>query len=653
MALRPLLLASAAVLLATSASAQAPRPAAPQRAAIPAAAPVAEAPAPAAAPTAETPAPAPAWTPTWQRTLAFGGAQDGITLVGADDTQEVWLPLPQRLGLEEARLRLPWRAQLPGYRIATVSIFLNGRPAGAWRVEAAGGAGVFEIPLTAQDLRAEGLRIVMRLRGGLGDLRGGLGDDWCVDERFARGFVQIGGEGGLEARHLPPRDVGAQIEALPRDVRLAVPAPATEAEMRAALAAAILLERAGHRVAFQEGHVGGAHVAVAARAGRIGAPDAIDRAFGAIGAEGAAVVDGVVLLGAGGAAPAALTALGRRLGGAQAVGVREAQAGVGGRRFADLGLFDREIRVLEEGSLTQPFHLRDLPAGRWPEAVEVSLVAPPRQGAAPTLAYLHLNGVLAGVRPLGDQGGEQRLLFRLPREAVGVTNQLRLTLQREAPSDACRTQPVPALFQWRADSVLRLEDAPAQASDAATFAAIHDAPALAASPEALARPAAALAAATFVLRDALRPVVPPPALEGQAAIHLGRVPAEAARRLDLRPDAGIARIVGPDAARLTLEGGPVPAGMQLLANGVLEILPARDAFRPAEGRIHREAAAAFDARGMVARADADPRVAPLPPAADAPAAVAASWATWLMRLAFGLGGLVLSGLAVLAWRRRG
>jgi len=639
MALRPLLLGFAAVLLAATAAAQTPRPSAPRTM------PAATAPAQ-PAPAVEAPAPGPAWTPTWIRTLAFGGAEDGITLAGADDTQEVWLPLPQRLTLQEARLRLPWRAQLPGYRIATVSVFLNGRPAGAWRIEAAGGSGVFEVPLTAQDLRGEGLRVVLRLRGG-------LGDDWCIDERFARGFVQIDGEGGIEARHAAPRDVGAHLDALPRDVRLAVPAPATEAEMRAATAAAVLLERAGHRVSFQEGHVAGAHVAVAARAGRIGASDAIDRAFGAMGAEGIAAIDGVVLVGAGGAAPGALTALGRRLGGMPAFGVREAQAGTGGRRFADLGLFDREIRVLEEGSLTQPFHLRDLPAGRWPEAVEISLVAPPRQGAAPTLAYLHINGVLAGVRPLGDQGGDQRLLFRLPREAVGLSNQLRLTLQREAPSEACRTQPVPALFQWRADSLLRLEDAPAQAADAATFAALHDAPSMAVSPEALARPAPALAAATFVLRDVLRSVVPPAATEGQAAIHLGRVPVEAARRLDLRPDAGIARIVGPDASRLSLDGVPVPAGMQVLANGVLEILPAREAFRPVEGRIHREAAAAFDVRGMVARADADPRVAPLPPPADAPAAVAASWASWLMRLAFGLGGLVLGGLAVFAWRHRG
>jgi hypothetical protein len=128
---------------------------------------------------------------------------------------------------------------------------------------------------------------------------------------------------------------------------------------------------------------------------------------------------------------------------------------------------------------------------------------------------------------------------------------------------------------------------------------------------------------------------------------------EAARLLDLRPETGVARIVGPDASRLSLDGVPTPAGMQVLANGILEILPAREAFRPAEGRIHREAAAAFDARGLVARADADPRVAPLPPSADAPAAVAASWAGWLVRLAFGLGGVVLGGLAVLAWRRRG
>jgi hypothetical protein len=268
------------------------------------------------------------------------------------------------------------------------------------------------------------------------------------------------------------------------------------------------------------------------------------------------------------------------------------------------------------------------------------------------LAYLHINGVLAGVRPLGDQGGEQRLRFRLPREAVGVSNQLRLTLQREAHSEACRTQPVPALFQWRADSVLHLEDAPKHATDAATFTALHDAPAMAVSPDALARPAAALAAATFVLRDALRPVVPPAAADGQALIHLGRLPVETARRLDLQPERGIARIVGPDASRLFLDGVPTPAGMQVLANGVLEILPAREAFRPAEGRIHREAAAAFDARGVVARADADPRVAPLPPSAEAPDAVASSWASWLLRLAIALGGAVLGGLAVHLWRRR-
>jgi hypothetical protein len=183
--------------------------------------------------------------------------------------------------------------------------------------------------------------------------------------------------------------------------------------------------------------------------------------------------------------------------------------------------------------------------------------------------------------------------------------------------------------------MLHLADAPEHATDAATFTALHYAPTMTVSPEALARPAAALAAATFVLRDALRPVVPPAAAGEQALIHLGRLPVETARRLDLRPETGIARIVGPDAARLALDGVPTPAGMQVLANGVLEILPAREAFRPADGRIHREAAAAFDARGIVARADADPRVAPLPPPAGSPAAVASSWAGWLLRLAIG------------------
>jgi hypothetical protein len=591
------------------------------------------------------PAPVPAWRPTWTRSFAFNGNVDGLTLVGADDTQEVWIPLPQRLTLEEARLRLPWRAQLPGYHIATLSVSLNGRPAGAWRIDGAGGHGVFEIPLSAQDLRAEGLRVVFHLRGG-------LGGDWCADERFARGFVQILPEGGLEARHRPPRDVGAHLEALPQDVRLAVPSPATDAEMRAALAVAVLLERAGHRVAFQEGHAAGAHVAVAAGSSRIGTSDTIDLAFGALGGDGVAAVDGVVLVAAGETAPGVFTALGRRLAGAATMGVNQATAGAGGRRFAELGLSDRDIRVLEEGSLAQTFHLRDLPAGRWPEAVDISLVAPPRQGAAPMLAYLHINGVLAGVHPLGDQGGEQRLRFHLPREAIGVSNQLRLTLQREAPSGACRTQPVPALFQWRADSMLHLADAPEHATDAATFTALHYAPTMTVSPEALARPAAALAAATFVLRDALRPVVPPAAAGGQALIHLGRLPVETARRLDLQPERGIARIVGPDASRLFLDGVPTPAGMHVLANGVLEILPAREAFRPADGRIHREAAAAFDARGIVARADADPRVAPLPPPTDSPAAVASSWASWLLRLAIGLGGAVLGGLAVHLWRRR-
>jgi len=589
--------------------------------------------------------PASATTSTWTRSLTFIGIVDGLTLIGMDDSQEFWLPLPRRLTLEEARLRLPWRAQLPGYRIATVSVFINGRPAGAWRLDGAGRQGVFEIPLDAQDLRADGLRVVFHLRGG-------LGGDWCTDERFARGFVHILPEGALEARPLPPHDVGGHLEALPHDVRLAVPSPATDMEMRTALAVAVQLERAGHRVTFQEGHVAGAHVAVAAGSGRIDAPDAIDRAFGALGEDGVAAVDGVILVAAGETTPGAFTALGRRLGGAATIGVHQATAGTGGRRFAELGLFDQDIRILNEGSLTQLFHMRDLPVGRWPEAVDISLVAPPRQGATPMLAYLHINGVLAGVRSLSDQGGEQRLLFRLPPEAIGVSNQLRLTLQRETPSEACRTQPTPALFQWRSDSVLRLADAPQHATDIVTFVALHEAPTMAVSSDALTRPAATLAAATFVLRDALRPIVPPPAVDGQALIYLGRLPVETGRRLDLRPETGAVRIVGPDASRLALLGVPTPAGMQVLANGVLEILPGREGFRPAEGRMHREAAAVFDAHGLVARVDAHPRVAFLPPSADTTAALVSSWAVWLLRLAIGIGGAVLGGLAVHFWRRR-
>lgn len=582
----------------------------------------------------------------WSQTLARRGFQDGVTLTGANDTQELWLPLPRRLALQDARLRLPWQARLPAYRIAVLTVELDGRPAGAWRLERGEDEGVIELDLDPSILRRDGVGVRLTLRGA-------VGEDRCFDERFARGFVRFSASGGMFARAMPPEDIVGAIEALPHDVSLVIPAPATDEELRTALAAAIRLDRAGHRVLFRERYASGAHIAIAAAAGRLRSAPDVEAALDNLDDGQMRLAAGTLVL-AGEPAAALLETPDRVLAAMRGASDSHARGADAIWRFAALGVGNREFRVLDEGGTAVGFSLRDFPPGLWPEAVELSLMSPPQLADVPSVLHLHVNGVLLGTRRLAAEGGSERFLFRLPTETIGLSNTLRLTVQRQAPSEACRTQPSGAIFQLRADSAFRLTTAPEPLRDIAMVATRAGTAGLVFSADARDRPAAHLAAATFVLRDALRLELQADSHGGTmgglstARVHVGHIHDEPRRRFAPWLEQRLRLAASPEGGRR-----PVAGVMQILPDGTLEVLPVHEPFPAPDARFHREAFAVFDEKGFLARLDTADREereradlwTRLPDESD-------QGREWVLRIGFAIAGLVFGTLAMLTARRR-
>ena len=570
------------------------------------------------------------------------GFETGMALLGADDEKSLWLPLPRNVVIREARLILPWRATFPRYRVASLLLSLDEVPLGSWRLEDGASEGIFDLAIPPWLLDRPALRLRLELRGW-------LGDDRCIDDRTARGFIAFAPDGALVLRHDPPMDIAGLLDTLPRDVTLALPVQATEEEFRDALSIAILLERAGHRVSFQDGLALGAMILV------LSSPNRLPSLLGSGGLPhglppGTVTVhDGRLVVIAGGDAPSLFDPAWRDLARSQRVQVPQARPRSPGTTLGDLGMTPLELLVIEEASASHVFRLSDLPTGTWPTAFDLILSGGTfHTDPRPPMLELRLNGGLVWASPLRDERGPQRYLVPLPAHLIGLANELRLVVRRQHDEIACRTRPRPLIVEWRPESRIRLGEVPQPGLDIATLVAARGRPGLLLADGLLDQPAAALTAALFALRDAWYPRWSAPD-EQDVRIHFVTAQPDSPRAMDFRRRQDISRATEIRGGRLELAGGPDLASAEVLPPDVLEIRPATAAVRPERGRPHREAAFAFGAQGIAVRTE---------PRRDASPEAPADWRDWLfsegwpVRLGFLLVGLVLGIAAALAWPRR-
>ncbi len=594
--------------------------------------------------------------------LADLGFPDGVALEGLGTARELFFPLPRGADITGATLalRLESRAIFEGRR--GLEVVANGRSLLARPLPAGGGAVAVDLPLTPEDLaRGNGfLRVTLKLVGA-------LTEDRCLDQRLAGERLDVLPGTGLTlawrgAEGLP---VGEMLRLLPHDVTVVTPAgPLQPGEAAAALAAAHALAGTGRRVAF-----------AAAPPATRGADGTWIRGLVTIqrGGEGAriAVVEAagapaLAIAGAESEAAARLlgtawreAAIGREVAVQAAAPVPRGRAVPLAALRGDLAAQD----VVERGSWTLDFSLRDLPAGTRPTGLSLDLAAAQDgRGERPSAVALLNEAIIASA----SLGGETpaRLRASIPDGLVGLDNRLRVIVQRRPSGGDCAQLPVGLPAQILPSSTLLLADTAAAPAD------FHDLSPRFREAVRLLLPAAPSAGDLAPLLSVLRGQVAPGAAIS-VAVGLGEAPTgpfialagEAPgwlRPTPLRFDRG--RVTLADREGRTLfditGGGPGVAAQLVATSGGTPGLW----LRPAAGglgvpevlSLDRGDVAIADARGIAfawaSGRDALVRIA-YPDQTDV-LALLARWRPWLIAGAWLAVTALLVGVFARSWRRR-
>jgi cellulose synthase operon protein B len=476
--------------------------------------------------------------------LAERGWPEGMQLHGHFDRQILHLPTLSALGPTRGSLRLAFDSRLPGYRFASLQIRINDRAAEAIDLLARPG-GALELALSGADLARPFTKIEAILRGS-------IADDRCVDERIAGGFVSLLPSSGL---HLAPSpelgpDVWRTLVALPRRVEIGFAGnPSEPALFAAALTTAAALARSGHEPIFRDTDTAG--VGIAAGEGLydlvrleaesrppdviIGEPALIQRAMAAIGAERGGPVIAADFRAGGeerlaalplgsrtvlAVTPAAATGLATLL----SRGLTPLAAGPGTAiettlsastptpavlRLADLAADLGPRALLDEAEWRLAIPVTRLPAGHVARHAVLDVAIPPSidapSGDETVLARAVVNGELVGAWRL--QPGPEPVRLRLPLDRAGtrLVSDLRLVLQRQPGSHACRTQPVPVEVELVPTSHVELARLSGPPATFAEFAAgLGETVEIQIDPAHLSQPATLLTTLTPVIEQLVR-----------------------------------------------------------------------------------------------------------------------------------------------------
>jgi cellulose synthase operon protein B len=476
--------------------------------------------------------------------LGERGWPDGVQLQGHFDRQTVHLPTLNALGPTHGSLRLVFDSRLPGYRVASLQIRLNDRAVEAIDLLARPG-GRLELPLSAGDLARPFTKIEAVLRGS-------IADDRCVDERIAGGFVTLQPSSGL---HLAPGpelgpDVWRTIATLPRRVEIGFAGdPADPAIFAASLTTAAALARAGHVPVFR----GTGANAGAIQAGdglydlvrleadspppdvMIGKPALIRHALAAIGPDRAGRVmpadyridrdDQIVALPMGSRTVLAITpAAAPGLATLSSSGMTPLAAGLtttaqptgaagtmapGVLRLSELAADLGPRALVDQAEWRVAVPVTNLPIGHVARHAVLDLMIPPgldsESASEPLLARAVVDGELVGAWRLAADPEPVRLRVPLDRAGTRLVSDVRLQLQRQPGSIACRTQPVPVEVELLPTSHLELASVSGAPRNFAEFAArLGETVEIQFEPGLLGRPATLLATLTPIVEQLVR-----------------------------------------------------------------------------------------------------------------------------------------------------
>lgn len=114
----------------------------------------------------------------------------------------------------------------------------------------------------------------------------------------------------------------------------------------------------------------------------------------------------------------------------------------GGLRLTSLGGSTASFDVVARGDWNTTFPLAAVSAdGRMPDELVMDLAAAPGASSTRPVASVFWNGILLGAKQMDATGRPERLTARVPGYALGVTNVVRVTFQRQPVSVDCNEIP--------------------------------------------------------------------------------------------------------------------------------------------------------------------------------------------------------------------
>ncbi len=380
----------------------------------------------------------------------------GIWLSGFPSYGSIEIPLPRDSTLQDLTLNLVGEKDVSDDVVAALRVFVNGQRVMDRLLAPGQGTLQYEFIVPEEMRQASKLSVSMQLHGD-------ISEHVCHNERSSGAVFtilpQTGVKGGLNSPIFSVRDV---VAALPTRVDIALPA---ELDDSALVETAFQLGLRFAQNGYEVNYTRLADIPTEIERGRrpiLVAPveDLLAAKFAPAFDEGIAGFDAAVSVWRrNGISVLAVTrfdrvAASRFLASAitplaaqssiapQRVRLRSSLDGIRargqGRRvpLAALGVDTQIARVSEKKSWRIAYNLADMPDGRVPSAVNLNLQLPAGPDKVTYTLHADLNGVMIGSRALRADGSNE-VVIPLPTHAHEVSNNLTVSLQRQAHDGGC------------------------------------------------------------------------------------------------------------------------------------------------------------------------------------------------------------------------
>lgn len=383
--------------------------------------------------------------------IAELGLTDGAYMGSLGGTQTFYFPISRDIHISAGTLSFAYDEAGPfdGRRSVLVTVgnravFTRALPVGHDRQ-------TVDVPLTASDLTGDFVKVTVQYSGV-------VTNDRCVDARLANDGFTVLPETTLALNVVGDslNQVSSVLNLMPQKVALGLPARAlTEQEMAAAISAVRLLKSRGHEVTIvplAQLQAQPAQDDVVWQRGDviIATPADLGTGFPVTGttkdaqaqASVATLADGPGLVLSGTDPQAALNFLGSDWrdaaeGGVIRVSAAQPMARATGRlTFDQLGVATPVSDAPDRAVWSADFSAKDLPAGRWPTALDLDVGVGTDGSDVSAVVNVFLNGRFLGGTTAATQG-ITHLHVDVPRGLVGLNNQVRVVMQRQPRAGDC------------------------------------------------------------------------------------------------------------------------------------------------------------------------------------------------------------------------